>query len=247
MGTWEYVCQRSIADHYDDFVADTPLCQLDDEILAEVFPGPISDPKMIVDLGCGSGRSALPLAQRGYEVLAIDLSQSMLGVLSRKSAERSLGNRIHPLRANLVELNCLLDDCVDHAVCLFSTLGMIQGAAHRKQTLDHVARIVRPGGSFILHVHHRWAALGEPNGYSYLAKSWWRSLRDPNCDFGDTTYAYRGLQQMFMHRFSRRELVRILRQAEWQIENIWPLSIDSSSVDTKTKIPGGFLVHCHRK
>ena len=239
--------QRSIADHYDAFVAGTPLCDLDAKILATVFPGCQNNSEIIADLGCGSGRSTIPLAQNGYQLLAVDLSEPMLNVLAQKSKELSLSNRIHLVRANLVELDCFADDSVDHAVCLFSTLGMLQGAASRLTMLRHVARMVRPGGSFLLHVHNRWAALREPSGLRYLASSWWRSLRDSDADFGDATYTYRGLHQMFMHRFSRGELARCLQQSQWQIETIWPLSIDSARVDRKTPIPGGFLVHCLRK
>jgi ubiquinone/menaquinone biosynthesis C-methylase UbiE len=228
-------------------VADTPLCELDAEILASVFPGCQDDSEIVADLGCGSGRTAIPLAQKGYELLAVDLSEPMLNVLAEKSRELSLSDRIHLVRANLVELDCFADDSVDHAVCLFSTLGMVQGSASRLEMLRHVSRMVRPGGSFLLHVHNRWAALREPNGLRYLTSSWWRSLRQSDADFGDTTFAYRGLQEMFMHRFSRRELVRSLQRSKWQVETIWPLSIDSARIDRKTLIPGGFLVHCLRK
>ena len=37
-GTWQYVHQRSIADHYDEFVADTPLCGLDSDFINQVVP-----------------------------------------------------------------------------------------------------------------------------------------------------------------------------------------------------------------
>jgi hypothetical protein len=54
-GTWQYVNERSIADRYDQFVAVTPLCDLDSTHLLEVFPITDRD-TTIIDLGCGSGR-----------------------------------------------------------------------------------------------------------------------------------------------------------------------------------------------
>ena len=241
-GTWDYVHERSIADHYDAFVADTPLCHVDAEILANRLPGVAADhAQVVLDLGCGSGRSALPLAGRGYRVAAVDLSLPMLQLLTKKASQAALIARVHPVHANLVELSCFAENSADHAICLFSTLGMIQGRANRRDMLRQVGRIVRPGGSFMLHVHNRWAALRERHGIRALLGSFWRSLRDSTCEFGDATYAYRGLDNMFMHRFSKSELLRDLKESGWNVDNLCRVSIDGSRIDQKTKIPGGFL------
>lgn len=42
-------------------------------------------PRFLVDLGCGTGNLAIPLAQAGYRVLGIDLSEHMLAVARRKA------------------------------------------------------------------------------------------------------------------------------------------------------------------
>lgn len=44
-------------------------------------------PKLVADLGCGTGSVALPLAERGYEVIGIDLSETMLSIARDKEAE----------------------------------------------------------------------------------------------------------------------------------------------------------------
>jgi len=246
-GTWEYVQQRSIADHYDDFVAETPLCRLDQQILQQAFPGP-KQPRSetILDLGCGSGRTALPLVQRGYDVVAVDLSRAMLEVMNRKFRAGCAAGELFAVQANLVELDCFAEQSADHAVCLFSTLGMIHGNTNRRSMLTTLARLIRPGGTFIVHVHHRWAALREHHGARQLIRSWWNACRDRNCDFGDSTYAYRGLENMFMHRFSKRELKRELKASGWSISKIDPLSIDGSRINRRTLLPGGFVIHAVR-
>lgn len=229
-GTWEYVNQRTIADHYDAFVEDTPLCRLDAELLAEWLPGADGGKsQLILDLGCGSGRTSLPMVAAGYDVIGIDLSESMLRVAIDKS-KAAAGDRgsLSVVRANLVELDCFASQCADHAVCLFSTLGMIQGRRARRQMLSHVARIVRPGGRLVIHVHNRWAAVWEPAGCGLLAKSWLASFAGENREFGDSTYAYRGIESMFMHRFSKRELLRDLSAAGWIVLRVHALSIDGS-------------------
>lgn len=206
---------------------------------------------MVLDLGCGPGRASLPLARLGYDVVAIDLSTPMLRVTVAKSAATATPGRIFPLRANLVELDGLADDSADHAVCLFSTLGMIQGRQHRQAMLRHVARILRAPsqthparGRMLLHVHNRWSALLEPGGWRRLATSWCRARGQADWEFGDWIYAYRGLDRMFIHRFSRREILSDLVACGWQIETVRPIAVDGTRIDQSTRLPGGYLITC---
>lgn len=254
-------------------MADTPLCRLDEAILREVLPevkdAPKKDPRdpdwkvispnpqrlteqekidersierpTVLDFGCGSGRAALPLAQRGYQLVGIDLSRRMLQILSAKADEEGLS--VQPLQANLVQLDCLAENSADHGICLFSTLGMIQGRSNRQTMLKHANRIIRPGGSLLLHVHNRWAALREHRGISGLLRSKINSFIEQDADFGDSTYRYRGLEKMFMHRYSKRELLGDLKKSGWNVSQIWPVSIDGSAIAAKWEIPGGFLCH----
>ncbi|MGC6442044.1 MAG: class I SAM-dependent methyltransferase [Rubripirellula sp.] len=253
-GTWDYVTDRSIADHYDAFVADTPLCRVDESILREIHPEIKKDSAqaseaadstqkpLIFDFGCGTGRAAFPLALRGYEVLGIDLSQEMLRVIQAKQSA-PCSPKIGTLRANLVQLECLASDTADHGICLFSTLGMIQNRRHRRTFLRHANRIIKPGGGLLIHVHNRWAALREYRGIRALLKSWLNATREKDSEFGDTCYAYRGLEKMFMHRFSKRELRADLDATGWDVNRQWRISIDGSSMAHPAAIAGGFFIH----
>jgi len=40
------------------------------------------DAKSLLDLGCGTGRHAFPLAKKGYSVTGVDISEEMLAVAS---------------------------------------------------------------------------------------------------------------------------------------------------------------------
>ncbi|MDV6032062.1 MAG: class I SAM-dependent methyltransferase [Phycisphaera sp. RhM] len=261
-GTWRYVHQRTIARHYDDFVADTPLCELDRryvlETLAAVSPrrstelaAEFDDSRPVVlDLGAGTGRLADPVRQLGYDVLAVDLSQSMLETLVERhggqAATRSpAAGTILPMRANLVQLDAIADSIADHAICMFSTIGMIQGRANRVRFLCHIARAVRPGGCLILHVHRRWAALRETGGTRRLLRSWIDSFRR-DAEFGDATYAYRGLDKMFMHRFSEREIKSELKTAGWTVEQIDRVGLDGSELARSAWESSGLFLLCRR-
>ncbi|KAA5547229.1 class I SAM-dependent methyltransferase [Roseiconus nitratireducens] len=274
-GTWQYLHQRTIARHYDDFVAGTPLCELDSQYVLQQL-GPLAETAdasnsdgfhhrrvSVLDLGCGTGRLAWPLAELGFDVLAVDLSHSMLTELlaknhhplpqetvddpPRTAAASVVTGRVLPIHANLVQLDGLRDAVADHAICMFSTLGMIQGRDNRIHALRHAARVVRPGGRLLLHVHRRWASLRERHGVARLAGSAWRSLIRKGSEFGDWTYAYRGLDNMFMHRFTARELKRDLGTAGWTVETIDTIDLRGESTGVPWWNASGFFLRCRRE
>lgn len=43
--------------------------------------------KSVLDLGCGTGNHAVPLARRGYEVVGVDHSESMISIAEQKAAQ----------------------------------------------------------------------------------------------------------------------------------------------------------------
>ncbi|MFQ5690363.1 MAG: class I SAM-dependent methyltransferase [Gemmatimonadota bacterium] len=59
----------------------------------------LASPGVALDLACGAGRNALFLAERGWRVLAVDLSRDGFRRLSRRA--RSRGLTIQPVLADL--------------------------------------------------------------------------------------------------------------------------------------------------
>lgn len=67
-------------------------------IVAEAAPD-LGSPGVALDLACGAGRNALYLAERGWRVLAVDLSRQGLRRLRRRA--RDEGFPIQPVQAEL--------------------------------------------------------------------------------------------------------------------------------------------------
>lgn len=69
--------------------------------LAE-FATPVQ-PGRALDLGCGEGGDTLWLAERGWEVLGVDISDTALSRAAAEAAERGLSDRVRLVQVNLSE------------------------------------------------------------------------------------------------------------------------------------------------
>jgi SAM-dependent methyltransferase len=114
------------------YAADLPLW----EELADRHGDPI------LELGCGTGRVALHLARRGYEVIGLDRDQELLAVLE----ERAEGLKLTSLCADAREFE--LPRQIGLALAPTHLLQLLPDRAERSECLRSVARALRPGGLF---------------------------------------------------------------------------------------------------
>ena len=225
----------SIASEYGEFLKHDPLTQLDWQIVCRWLPKVKSDvpTPRVIEFGCGNGRTLIPLIKRGYQCVGLDLSLPMLREMEKNFRQISDSvrtqeiafsrGRLTSIQANLVQLECLQENSVDHAVCLFSTLGMIRQQRYRRQFLDHARRIIRPNGNFILHAHNVWSQLRDRGGMQWFAKHLVSVLRKQN-EFGDRFSDYRGLRNMFIHSFRKQELTKLLEGSGFLVQEIYPVT-----------------------
>lgn len=256
-GTWDYVTSQQIASEYDDYVRGNPLLDLDLEfclrLVAELRAADKPDrgcgeqPEVVVgDLGCGTGRVAEALLPLGCRMLNVDLSQAMLDQLARKIPAEYQANH-ECLHASLVDLDSVLQPAsLDLAVCLFSSLGMIRGQQHRRRCLAGARQALKPGCKLLLHVHNRYRSLIDPGGLSWLIRTFLSSLGNSQVELGDRVYAYRGLPKMFLHIYSRRELLNDLHSAGFEHTQIYYVADKGDAIlPSSTLFPGlragGFL------
>jgi SAM-dependent methyltransferase len=100
----------------------------------------------VLDVGCAAGLLSAALAERGAEVLGVDVSEVMIA-----EAERRHGGTARFRRADLTEpLDFLADDSVD----LVTASLVLHYLRDWGPTLRELHRILRPGGAMVLSVHH---------------------------------------------------------------------------------------------
>ena len=215
----DYFHDPDVARNYDASLQDTPLLTIDLAFVLEHC----KPAGRVIDLGCGTGRLAIALAQRGYQPVGVDLSAEMLKVLGDKAA--SLGLAIPRVCANLVELGMFADESFDHAACLFSTLGLIVGAEARRKAVAETHRLLCPGGVFVLHVHNRWFNMWTAHGRRLLSHELFASLTGRGQSGDYEMPPHQGVGRLTMHLFTRREIVRLLGSCGFEIVEVRPLGL----------------------
>ncbi|AJY76255.1 class I SAM-dependent DNA methyltransferase [Paenibacillus beijingensis] len=114
-------------------------------------------PSTVVDLGCGTGSIAIPLAHSGFHVYGIDLSADMLTIARQKWEEtpqqaiRSHGGTIRWLQQDM--RNWQLPGEVDAAVSFCDCLNYITEQEDVEAAFRATYRGLKEGGVFLFDVH----------------------------------------------------------------------------------------------
>jgi SAM-dependent methyltransferase len=106
---------------------------------------------LVADLGCGTGRLTLPLADAGFDVLAVDHSPAMLQQLERKLASqpRAVRERVH-IDATDLSAWKVTKDRPSLALLGYNTFAALLTADAQRRCLTHIRQMLRPGGLLAL-------------------------------------------------------------------------------------------------
>jgi SAM-dependent methyltransferase len=121
------------------YVADLPLWRE----LAASARGPV------LDVGCGTGRVALDLAQRGHEVHALDADAALVDALAERARERELrvGTQAADARSFTVGGG---EERFALAIAPMQVVQLLGSAAGRTSMIGRVRDHLQPGGVFTL-------------------------------------------------------------------------------------------------
>ena len=134
----------------------TAECDLLEELFRSYCNAPITS---VLDLGCGTGNHALILAERGYEVVAVDASPHMLAEAEKKLRACPPGTKAGFQEGDIRRLD--LERQFDAVIVMFAVLGYQLDNADVLSTLCTARKHLKNGGLLIFDVWYGPAVLHE--------------------------------------------------------------------------------------
>ncbi len=106
----------------------------------------------VLDIGCGAGRNAVPLAQAGWTVVGSDLSWPMICAAAERRNDEGVG-RLHLVLAPMDSIPAR-DRSVD-LVIAHGIWNLARSAAQFRQALAEAARVAKPGAALFVFTFSR--------------------------------------------------------------------------------------------
>ncbi len=155
----------SVAADYDHHIFDNPvntwLRNISIGTMMELFkPG-----ETLLEVGCGTGTETLSLARRGLTIIATDISEKMLQVLSRKAQKAGLSERIVPIHCKPTELRKKISELgYEEIDVAYSTYGAINTEPNLPSMVRNLHAVLKPNSTLLLGVWNKFC-LYEMVGY----------------------------------------------------------------------------------
>lgn len=105
----------------------------------------VSPPSKVLDLGCGDGTTALPLAQLGAEVVGIDIAQNLVEAGNKRAAEAGLTDLTFQ-EGDATDLQGVVDDSFDLTLSVFGAMF----APKPFEAAKEMVRVTKPGGRIVM-------------------------------------------------------------------------------------------------
>ena len=120
----------------------------------------------ILDVPCGQGRHAHLLAEAGYDVDGVDLSQPLLD----RARARGTGRTLRYTRGDMRRLPSRWTARFDAVVNLFTSFGFFLLPSDDERVVAQWSRVLEPGGILLWHGGNRDGVMRR-----FLERDWWLS------------------------------------------------------------------------
>jgi SAM-dependent methyltransferase len=113
--------------------------------------------KNLMDVGCGTGGHVIHLAERGYHLVGIDQSETMLEEASRKC--QPFGDSVRFVKGDLTDFDISKE--FDAVISMFAVIGYLPENNQLAKALSRIRKHLRMGGLFIFDVWYGPAVLNQ--------------------------------------------------------------------------------------
>jgi SAM-dependent methyltransferase len=141
---------------YDVIFPDGPGVDATVDALAAYAAKSGAAEPVALELGVGTGRVAIPLAQRGVRVYGIDLEPTMLEVLRNKPAAAELADRLTVAVGDMTDVGTFRmpgwPGKYDLVYTVFTTISALPDGAAQKRCVRAASQVLGEKGRFVLEV-----------------------------------------------------------------------------------------------
>lgn len=102
----------------------------------------------VLDAGAGSGRFTIEIARKGFDVVACDYSEAMLGIIRSKLQALNLTNRVLLSRQDITQMT--FEDNEFDYICSLRVMVNLDTVENEVKALNELVRICRPGGKVVV-------------------------------------------------------------------------------------------------
>lgn len=238
---------RPISEFYDAEYADQDMLRKDVGFFLSHFGG---GPLDVLEIGCGTGRAALPIARDGHRVVGFDVDEGMLAIAAARRAEAGLDEaRLHYVQADATDAGWAerlggrrrFDVCC----CFFNTFLAFASPEAQETCLTAARSVLKPDGRLWLDVFNPNLELiagsiggvaeleptlfALPDGRSVMRLTSLRADVVRQVSRVQFTYEWfdeRGRRKRRSRRFEMawimpREMQRLLRLCGFRVEQTW--------------------------
>jgi SAM-dependent methyltransferase len=179
----------------------------------------------LLDIGCGYGRHAIELVQRGFNVTGLDLSLPLLIRAADEAQRRALSvNFVH---ADMREM--AFEKQFDGAYCMLTSFGYFDEEANLR-VAERIGRALKPGARLLLDIVNRDYVVGD-----LPVRVWWEGtgcvvLEEVDFNFHTSRInTHRSIvfddgrqleQELSIRAYSLHEIGRLLRQAGFRVTDV---------------------------
>ena len=135
------------AQYYDRLIANVDYGARADYFCAMIRKHSSVQNGLLLDLCCGTGNLAFPLADRGWDVIGVDGSEEMLSLASQKLMEYTGERRPMFLCQQMQELD--LYGTVDICICALDSINHVTDIREIERVFQRLSLFIESGGLFI--------------------------------------------------------------------------------------------------